>query len=343
MKSNEYFAKRFEILQDKLLNKGDLYEENLKKQYTLAASKVEKEIESWFARFARSEGISLREAKKLLSKDELEAFKLTVDEYIKLGETLNYSDQWAKTLERASVKVHITRLESLKIQMRQQVEALYAKESEDMYALMTDIYTEGYYRSAYEVQKGFQLGFTVKIDTNRVEKLLVSPWTADGLNFSERIWGKHRPELVSFLERELTQSIIRGENPQKLIDNVSKKFNVSKRQAGNLVMTESAFFASASNQDCLNGLNVKEYQNIATLDFKTSEICQSMDGTVFNMSEYEIGVTAPPFHPRCRTVASPYFNDEFTKDNTRIARGADGKTYYIPADITYKEWRERFT
>lgn len=340
---SSYWDKRFEKLEALLLNKGVKYYKNLEDQYTLAASKVEAEIQSWYARFAKEEGISLREAKMLLSKSELSAFKLTVDEYIKLGETFNYSPDWAKELERASVKAHITRLEALKIKMRQQVEALYTKEAEGITDTMSDIYTEGFYRSVYEVQKGFQTGFPVSIDTRKVEKLLAAPWTADSLTFSERIWGKHRPELVNLLNRELTQSIIRGENPQKLIDKVSKKFNTSKRAAGNLVMTESAFFSSVSQKDCFKELNVEEYQISATLDFRTSEICQEMDRKVFKLSEYEIGVTAPPFHPNCRTCTVPYFNDEFTKDNTRIARGRDGKTYYIPSTISYKEWRERFT
>jgi|GEM_PF-3668977 len=60
------------------------------------------------------------------------------------------------------------------------------------------------------------------------------------------------------------------------------------------------------------------------------------------MSEYEIGVTAPPFHPWCRGCTCPYFHDEFTADGERIARGEDGKQYYIPGDITYQEWEKAF-
>ena len=26
----------------------------------------------------------------------------------------------------------------------------------------------------------------------------------------------------------------------------------------------------------------------------------------------------------------------------RAARGADGKTYYVPADMTYKDWEKTF-
>ena len=60
------------------------------------------------------------------------------------------------------------------------------------------------------------------------------------------------------------------------------------------------------------------------------------------MSEYEEGVTAPPFHVNCRSCTAPYFDDEFTKGEQRAARDEDGNTYYVPADMTYKEWKKSF-
>jgi hypothetical protein len=81
---------------------------------------------------------------------------------------------------------------------------------------------------------------------------------------------------------------------------------------------------------------------VATLDSRTSEICQEMDGKTFRMSEWEVGVNAPPFHVNCRTTTIPYFDDEFSNTGKRAARGEDGKTYYVPADTTYKEWEKAY-
>lgn len=60
------------------------------------------------------------------------------------------------------------------------------------------------------------------------------------------------------------------------------------------------------------------------------------------MSDFEIGVTAPPFHPNCRGCTCPYFDDEFTQGEQRAARGTDGKTYNVPSDMTYDEWKKKF-
>lgn len=135
------------------------------------------------------------------------------------------------------------------------------------------------------------------------------------------------------------QSIIRGESPQKAISLLSKKMKTSRYNAGRLIMTESSAIYSASQKDCYKELDVEKYEFVATLDSSTSEICRDMDGKVFDMSDYKVGLTAPPLHCFCRSVTVPYLPDE---DGQRIARGEDGKNYYVPANMTYREWEKSF-
>ncbi|HFL3155510.1 TPA: minor capsid protein, partial [Clostridioides difficile] len=311
MKHKDYWRKRFEQLEEAQNNKSVKYYLELEKQYKLAINNIEKDILAWYNRFAKNEGISLLEAKKLLNTRELEEFKWSVEEYIKYGKENAINQKWMKELENASARVHITRLEALKLQIQQQVEVLYGNELDGIDKLMRDIYTSGYYHTAFNVQQGVNVGWSLmSLDTNRINKIISKPWATDGLNFSERIWGKHRPTLVNELHTKLTQSIIRGENPKKLVNDFAKRFNVSKSQAKNLIMTESAFFASASRKDCFNDLDVEKYEIIATLDLKTSNICRELDGKVFDMKDYQVGVTAPPFHCHCRTTTAPWFEDE---------------------------------
>ncbi|MDN9260450.1 phage head morphogenesis protein, partial [Clostridioides difficile] len=112
---------------------------------------IEKDILAWYNRFAKNEGISLLEAKKLLNTRELEEFKWSVEEYIKYGKENAINQKWMKELENASARVHITRLEALKLQIQQQVEVLYGNELDGIDKLMRDIYTSGYYHTAFNV------------------------------------------------------------------------------------------------------------------------------------------------------------------------------------------------
>ncbi|MCJ0420482.1 minor capsid protein [Clostridioides difficile] len=340
MKHKDYWRKRFEQLEEAQNNKSVKYYLELEKQYKLAINSIEKDILAWYNRFAKNEGISLLEAKKLLNTRELEEFKWSVEEYIKYGKENAINQKWMKELENASARVHITRLEALKLQIQQQVEVLYGNELDGIDKLMRDIYTSGYYHTAFNVQQGVNVGWSLmSLDTNRINKIISKPWATDGLNFSERIWGKYRPTLVNELHTKLTQSIIRGENPKNLVNDFAKRFNVSKSQAKNLIMTESAFFASASRKDCFSDLDVEKYEIIATLDLRTSNICRELDGKVFDMKDYQVGITAPPFHCRCRTTTAPWFEDE---EGYRAARGEDGKTYYVPSSMKYNEWYEKY-
>lgn len=89
-------------------------------------------------------------------------------------------------------------------------------------------------------------------------------------------------------------------------------------------------------------MEVEQFEVVATLDSRTSELCQEMDGKHFPMSKWEVGITAPPFHVRCRSTTCPFFDDEFSAVGERAARGDDGKTYYVLADTTYKDWKKSF-
>lgn len=340
VKKSDYWRKRTLQLENALNNKGIEYYHDLERLYQRAASETEKEILALYNKLAKENGISLTEAKKLLNINELEEFRWSVDEYIKFAKKKNLNPEWIKQLENASLRYRISRLEAMKIQIQNQVEVLMGNELDSFSAVMSDIYTEGYYRTAHLIQTSLGVGHNLAfIDSNRVDKVLVKPWTPDGKNFSKRIWGDHRVRLINELHKELTQSIIRGEAPDRMINAIAKKFDVAKHRAGNLVMTESAYFGNKAQQDCYKELDVEYQEFVATLDLRTSEICRAMDGKIFKSSEVEIGVNAPPLHCRCRSVMVPYFEDNITE---RAARNKDGKSVYIKGDLKYEEWFEKF-
>lgn len=336
MKGNDYWRERFELLQDAQMHKSEEFLKSLEQEYKQAAKKVQNDIEIWFSRLADNNGVSLAEARKLLAADELQEFKWSVEQYIKYGEENAVNQKWVKELENASARVHINQLEARLTDIQQTVESLYTGYLSNTGTALGSIYTEGYFRSAFEIQKGINTAWDLPgINQKRLEAVLSKPWTADGLTFSDRIW-KQKNELLSSLRTELTQGLMRGDAPDKAIANIAERFDVAKNQAGRLVMTESAYFSSVSQRDCFNDLDVERYQIVATLDMHTSVRCQGLDGKIYDMKIYEPNVTAPPFHCWCRTTTVPYFEDN---DGERIARGADGKTYYVPADMTYQEWK----
>lgn len=341
MTNAEYWKQRFTQLEAAQNRKGATAYLEMEKQYKAAQNELEAQIARWYQRFADSNGISLAQAKQWLKGQDLAEFKWDVKEYIKYGKENAINGAWMQELENASSKFHISRLEALQIQTQNSLETMFAQQMGTMKKALSDVYASGYYHTAYAVQQGFGLGWDIAgLDQAQIEKVLSKPWAVDGYNFSARIWNS-KTKLIGEVHNELSKNLLTGADPQKAIDSLAKKMGTSKSNAGRLVMTEQAYFSSAAQKDCFNDLDVEEYEVVATLDSHTSDICRSLDGEVFKMSDYKPGVTAPPFHVYCRSTTAPHFKDNFDAGE-RAARGADGKTYYVPDDVTYSEWKKAF-
>lgn len=341
MTNAEYWKQRFTQLEAAQNRKGATAYLEMEKQYKAAQNELEAQIARWYQRFADSNGVSLAQAKQWLKGQDLAEFKWDVKEYIKYGKENAINGAWMQELENASSKFHISRLEALQIQTQNSLETMFAQQMGTMKKALSDVYASGYYHTAYAVQQGFGLGWDIAgLDQAQIEKVLSKPWAVDGYNFSTRIWNS-KTKLIGEVHNELSKNLLTGADPQKAIDSLAKKMGTSKSNAGRLVMTEQAYFSSAAQKDCFNDLDVEEYEIVATLDSHTSDICRSLDGKVFKMSDYKPGVTAPPFHVYCRSTTAPHFKDNFDAGE-RAARGADGKTYYVPDDVTYSEWKKAF-
>lgn len=341
MTNAEYWKQRFTQLEAAQNRKGATAYLEIEKQYKAAQNELEAQIARWYQRFADSNGISLAQAKQWLKGQDLAEFKWDVKEYIKYGKENAINGAWMQELENASSKFHISRLEALQIQTQNSLETMFAQQMGTMKKALSDVYASGYYHTAYTVQQGFGLGWDIAgLDQAQIEKVLSKPWAVDGYNFSTRIWNS-KTKLIGEVHNELSKNLLTGADPQKAIDSLAKKMGTSKSNAGRLVMTEQAYFSSAAQKDCFNDLDVEEYEIVATLDSHTSDICRSLDGRVFKMSDYKPGVTAPPFHVYCRSTTAPHFKENFDAGE-RAARGADGKTYYVPDDVTYSEWKKAF-
>lgn len=346
MKNSEYWQERFVELEKAMNAYGIETYNKIEPAFNKSLREINKSIEKWIYRIAENNEVSMSLARKLLDNNQLGEFKWDVSEYIKHGQENAINQRWIKELENASAKFHITKLEALRLEVGNQMELAYGNYLDSVEGMAKKVYSEGYYRSAFEIQNGLKLGFNVAAtDDKKLSKLMSKPWAADGKNFSDRVW-QSKVSMINDLNQEMTRTCILGKAPDEAIKHLSQyvnnKFNNAKMQAGRLMMTEQSFFSSVAQKDCFNELGVSEFEIIATLDSHTSEICQKMDGKHFSMKDYEPGVTAPPFHVWCRSVTCPYFDDDFTADDMRAARDDDGKYYTVPADMKYPEWKEKF-
>lgn len=340
MRNADYWRGRFSILEDSAHQEAQRTIQDMEELYLDAQRSVQKEIESWYARFAVNNQISLTDARKWLTAGQLEEFHWSVEQYIKIGEQAGLDAAWLKKLENASTRFHISRLEAVQTGIQQQLELLYGNQVDSLDALLKKVVGNGYTHTAFEVQKGVGLGWDITgLDQKKLETLLSKPWTTDGRTFRDRCW-LNKNDLVGSVSKSLTQGLLRGDSPAKITTAIQKQFGVHRYKAGRLVNTETTYFNAVATKECYKDLDVEMVEIIETLDSHTCSICGGLDGKVIPISQYEPGVTVPPFHPNCRGTTAPAIDPKYAGE--RAARNADGDVYYVPANMKYADWVQTF-
>lgn len=340
MRNADYWRGRFSILEDSAHREAQKTIQDMEELYLDAQRSVQKEIESWYARFAVNNQISLTDARKWLTAGQLEEFHWSVEQYIKIGEQAGLDAAWLKKLENASARFHISRLEAVQTGIQQQLELLYGNQVDSLDALLKKVVGNGYTHTAFEVQKGVGLGWDITgLDQKKLETLLSKPWTTDGRTFRDRCW-LNKNDLVGSVSKSLTQGLLRGDSPAKITTAIQKQFGVHRYKAGRLVNTETTYFNAVATKECYKDLDVEMVEIIETLDSHTCSICGGLDGKVIPISQYEPGVTVPPFHPNCRGTTAPAIDPKYAGE--RAARNDDGDVYYVPANMKYADWVQTF-
>lgn len=335
-----YWEERFKRLKTAEMRKAERTNADLARVYRETLRQLRAEVEQWYDRFAKENKISLAEARRILDNRELKEFKMTLTDFIKEAKRLDLDPAHIRMLENASMRVRLTRSQEIYLKTAQYVEKLAKTQGLELGGLMREVYTDSVYKTAYETQKvtGFENFRAVR--ERQIEEAISKPWAPDGADFSSRIW-KNKTQLINSLQTDITQSLMTGTSTAQLSEKIAARFNTSYNQAYRLVETETAYIQEKAMLDTYDELGLEQYQICAVLDSKTSEICQDLDGKVFDRKDAKPGITMPPFHCHCRSTTVPYI-EGLLDDGGRVARDPEtGKTVEIP-DMTYKEWKAKY-
>lgn len=341
--SKEYWIKRAEqtLIQNEMTALE--YENGLKTAYEATIARVTTEIDAFYGRYAKDQKIDLAEARRRLTPTELKSFQKTAKRYLDEVERLGadaFTKPYRDYLKELSGKAYVSRIEELVANIRHNIETLSTGYNEGLGNTLTEAYKDAYFRTMFDVQKqtGFGISFTSP-GGKSLETAVKERW--NGQNYSDRIWAGKKTLLIDTLEQTLSQEFVRGRGSRVLAGEMVHKLGVSFSNAQRLIRTEINYISNKGTiKAYADSEVVHEYEYVSTLDGRTSDICIEMDGRVFKLSEAKVGVTIPPLHPHCRSTTIPHFPDDEISASTedRVARNADGKTYKLGKDITYKEW-----
>jgi len=329
-----YWEKRQELTYLAGEKKVSAYYRGLQKAFKQAKREIQSVINDFYMRYAKENKVSYAEAQKLLNKAEIGELQDFIDLVNKNMGKYNLK------LVNMSIKARITRYQALEKQIDAILQRLYALEYEYKgKELLKEVYTDAYYRTWFNIDQyhGFHQEFA-QINPRTIDELIRYPF--NGADFSSRIW-KQKDHMLQALTEDITTMLVQGKNPQTLARDFAKRFKTKEYEAYRLLHTESSFVIEQGSLAAYKEDGVEKYQILATLDHKTSEICREQDGEIYETDKATVGVNYPPFHPFCRTTTVPYYEED--EAGTRAARDPKtGKTYYVPSNMKYKDWKKTF-
>ena len=303
------------------------YIKRIQKMYDRANRNVQRDIEAIYARYSKSTGMDVQSLKELLTASETEKLwaemkRKGLDKYVK-----------------GNYKARISRLEKIQAQIYAKAKEIYPEEQLQHTMCYEGVINKSYYKTIYDTQMGtgFDFAFS-KIDDNMVSALLNEPWS--GKSYSARIWG-NTDILAESLAEIVGGALISGQSIAKTSKQVRERFNVAKYYADRLVRTETNHFNNEADAMAYEEMDVDKYVFLATLDTRTSKICQELDNKVFPLKDRQVGVNYPPMHPNCRSKTRAYMGAEIEATLKRRARNPVTGKNEIVGNISYEKWAKQ--
>ena len=293
LSNEEYWTKREAYKLKKGLKDLKKIEKELVKEYKKAMDNIGKEISNLFYKYAKDNNLSYSDAKKYLSSSEFREFKRDLKSYMKLIKETG-DEELLLELNTLATKSRISRSEEMFYQCGKYINEVYEGTNKRLQIAYSSTIKDNYYQTIYDIHKAIGVGVSFSyIDNDMIKEILAFPWS--GRHYSQRLWS-NRTKLKNAMVEELTQMLIQGKGVKETSKALSKRLDADLKNCIRLIQTEHAYFMETASQKAYGELEVDKYQILATLDKRTSEICQRLDGEVFNVKDAIVGVNMPPFH-----------------------------------------------
>ena len=244
-------------------------------------------------------------------------------------------------LDSPAYTYRMKRLERLSDDLDLMRSSIYLSEKQGSDEFYGDLMKDSYYKATFDLQQQTGLAYSFSdLPETEIKRLQAFKWTGEG--YSDRIWS-NTGALASSVKDELLVSLMTGRSTRATAQAIAERFEVSKGKARRLVRTESAFFHNQMELLSYEDAEIEKYKFVAVLDKRTSHICQQHDNKVYNTDEATPGVNYPPLHPWCRSTTIAYDEDaDYSKLERRARNPETGKVEYVPADMSYKEWYDKY-
>ena len=300
--SKDYWAKREREAMQYYVTEEAEYDKQINKIYSNMLANCQKEIDAFYGRYADKENITIAEAKKRVSSMDIKAYEAKAKRYVK---DKDFSEQANEEMRLYNATMRINRLEMLKANIGLELIA----GSDDLEKFMAGILKD---RTEAELQR--QAGILGKTITNNAQ-LAHSIVNASFHNatFSQRIWS-NSAAMKADLDKLIQSGLIQGKNANVLAKDLQKYFigeprlkngkKGAKYRAEVLMRTELARVQTEAQKQSFIRNGFSQYQFITNSG--CCDVCEGIQGKIFDVAKMMPGENAPPMHPLCRCSIAAY-------------------------------------
>ena len=318
--SSEYWKKREQENLRKNLKSEAEYAKEIQQTYKFAMDQIQKEIDSFYAKYAKDEGITITQAKKRASKLDMEEYSRKAKKYVK---EKNFSKQANEEMKLYNLTMKVNRLELLKASIGLELVSAFDELQQFYEQKLTDRTMDEFNRQA-----GI-LGSTVPDNAAVLAATIVNS-SFHNAKYSERIW-MHQDLLRNELGKLLTRGMVQGKNPRVLARELRKTFDVSIYNSERLMRTELARVQTEAQLQSYKENGFEEYEYMACHNRDVCANCKALDGKIFKIDDGMPGENAPPMHPSCHCATTAHM------DLNAYEKWLDG---YSEHGMSFKEWQE---
>lgn len=316
--STEYWRKREEENLKKNLLTEEEYVRHIHDILDYTADQIQREINGFYTRYARQEGISLAEAKRRIKSADVEEFARKAKKYVK---EKDFSKQANEEMRLYNATMKINRLELLKANIGLELVSGFDELQKYNEEILTDRTKE-----ELERQAGI-LGGTVQNNEKMVSSIVNGSF--HNATYSERIW-LYQDMMRNELDKLLRQGLIQGKNPRQLATHLQKLFGTCKYVAERLMRTELARVQIDAQKQSFEKNGYEQYTFLPLGSACGS--CKALNGKHFDVSKMMPGNNAPPIHPNCRCSVSAYIDEDSYNEWLDT---------YKEHGLSYEEWKNQ--
>lgn len=294
-KTQAYWNRRAIQDKKKVIKTGEFGIYNLKRLLKKNLDEVESKIKAFYEKYGE-EG---KYAEKL-SYTEFQKYK----KKLKLKAKQNPQDKTLQRLAKQDIpKYRIDRLRALQTDLQIQLTEATRGQQAGIYKTLKDVAKVSQATTALRFKKTLDVAFD-KIASRKMEKIISSDW-AGSLNWSECLW-KDREQVGKKVTEILETGLPQGKSMQEMSRELKQATNQSFNNSFRLIRTEAAHVDGEvlleSFRQAQRELGYEYYFIDATIDNRTSDICEEANGKRYKISEAEIGKNFCPLHVNCRST-----------------------------------------